>query len=179
MLAQLKKGFTLIELLIVIAIIALLAVVVLFILSPAQQLAKGRDAGRATTVSQLGESLAAYQTSRATAATPLPAEGSTWIDTLVTAGELGGTPALIANSAIATAPCGGALNQNNWCYDATATAPWDYVVYTRLEARINNLGASPSCAVASAWQVYSSANSGAGRYCGASAPTPGTTLTFY
>ena len=54
------KGFTLIELLIVIAILGVLAVVVLVAINPVQQLARTRDAGRKSSVAQIGHAVAAY-----------------------------------------------------------------------------------------------------------------------
>lgn len=55
-----KKGFTLIELLIVIGIIAVLAVVVLLTLNPAQLLAQARDSNRSSDLSTLSSALALY-----------------------------------------------------------------------------------------------------------------------
>lgn len=178
MLAQIKRvqrqGFTLLELLIVIAIIALLAVVIFFLLSPAQQLAKARDAGRASTVSQLAQAVEAYGSSRSTSTTPYPAEGATWVQTLVTAGEMGAVPSVITygtGSACTTNA------QNGWCYDATTAAGGGpFIVFTRLEALVNTTGAG--CA-SQGWQVYSSTLSRSGRYCKATEPAVGDSIVYY
>jgi len=83
-------GFTLIELLIVLAILGVLAVVVLIAINPTQQLAKGRDTGRKSSVTQLGRELASYFTARAI----FPRNNnctnmtSNWMDCLVAAGSL-------------------------------------------------------------------------------------------
>jgi len=187
MLAQLKRvskqGFTLLELLIVIAIIALLAVVIFFLLSPAEQLSKGRDAGRASTISQLGEAVEAYASSRSTSATPYPAEGAAWITTLVTAGEMGAVPGIITNTKT-TASCASGQMQSttDWCYDLTTVAPYYFVVFTKLEAKVNTTGVTPPCPYDRAFQVYSSIDSRSGRHCVAAVgntPAPGVALTFY
>ena len=47
-----RRGFTLIELLIVMAILGVLAVVVLVAINPIQQLARTRDTGRKSGVTQ-------------------------------------------------------------------------------------------------------------------------------
>lgn len=52
-----QKGFTLIELLVVIAIIGILAVAVLFSISPAETLKKSRDASRLQEITNLRKSL--------------------------------------------------------------------------------------------------------------------------
>ena len=84
-----KKGFTLIELLIVIAILGVLAVVVLLALNPVQQLARTRDSGRISAVTQLGHALEAFATSNNGTYVP---ENVTWITTLVNAGEIATVP---------------------------------------------------------------------------------------
>src|SRR5258708_27955796 len=88
-----KKGFTLIELLVVIAVLGVLAVVVIAAINPFQQLAKARDAGRQSVVSQLGQANIAYATGNAGS---YVAANATWITSLQTAGELNVIPAAIA-----------------------------------------------------------------------------------
>ena len=63
MTARIKRGFTLIELLIVMAILGVLAVVVLLAINPAEQLARTRDTGRVSAVTQMGHAVQAYDTS--------------------------------------------------------------------------------------------------------------------
>ncbi len=169
---KLKKGFTLIELLIVIAILGTLAVVVLIALNPVQQLARTRDAGRRSTVSQLGHAVEANATSRnGVYLTP----AATWVTALVTAGEIATAP----QNPTYSAP-GGAANcatnaQNGFCYNAYGAPLTRAIVYARLESAAEN----SKCPTAgnAAWAVYSTANSGGGILCtgGAEPGDPGAT----
>lgn len=172
---KMRKGFTLVELLIVIAILGVLAVVVLLALNPAQQLARTRDAGRISTVTQLGHALEAYSTSRNG---DFPVE-ATWLDDMVDAGEISQTPTMPDYSAPGNF---GACSENalggGFCYDASnpsGLAP--VVVYARLEAQANNSRCTG--AGEAAYAVYSSAQGRAGLVCAASNGEldPGT-LTF-
>ncbi len=72
-----RKGFTLIELLIVMAILGVLAVVVLVAINPVQQLARTRDAGRKSGVTQMGHALEAFYTSQGA---EYPDEAANWVD---------------------------------------------------------------------------------------------------
>lgn len=160
----LKKGFTLIELLIVIAILGVLAVVVLVAINPVQQLARTRDAGRKSTISQLGHSLQAYYTARNGT---YPTENTSWITAMVTAGEIASVPSAVPFS-VGTAPaCGTA--EFGWCYDYDATAG-NAVVSMGLESDIEQ----SKCASGNAYFVYSTADGRAGLVCSASAPAAGT-----
>lgn len=128
------EGFTLIELLIVIAILGVLAVVVLLALNPVQQLARTRDAGRISGVTQLGHAQEAFATSNNGTYTP---ENANWITALVTAGEISAVPGVVTYSIAGVAACG-TNAQNGYCYDATTAgggAP--VLVYARLEASSN------------------------------------------
>ncbi|OGM36948.1 hypothetical protein A3E41_05740, partial [Candidatus Woesebacteria bacterium RIFCSPHIGHO2_12_FULL_38_9] len=147
-------GFTLIELLIVLAILGVLAVVVLIAINPTQQLAKGRDTGRKSSVTQLGRELASYFTARAI----FPRNNnctnmtSNWMDCLVAAGslrEIVGPINYSANARCKTAggggsslcPCttgtGAGLQwgvQNDWCYVVQSALGDAAVVYAPLES---------------------------------------------
>jgi prepilin-type N-terminal cleavage/methylation domain-containing protein len=132
-------GFTLIELLIVIAILGVLAVVVLLALNPVQQLARTRDAGRISAVTQLGHSVEAYATSNNGV---YPLQNGTWITQLVNAGEIATVPAGINYSVAGSAVCANNAQPagNGFCYLTTGgagsgTAP--VLVYARLEAAAN------------------------------------------
>src|SRR5579864_7133508 len=83
-------GFTLIELLVVIAVLGVLAAVLLIAVNPQEQLARGRDSGRQSSIAQLGNALQAYYTANAGV---YMATSTTWETTLVTVGELKSTPA--------------------------------------------------------------------------------------
>jgi prepilin-type N-terminal cleavage/methylation domain-containing protein len=95
------KGFTLIELLIVIAILGVLAVVVLVAINPLEQLARTRDAGRISSVTQIGHAVSAYYTSQNAVYPPV----ATWNTALTTAGELSAIPGAITYSVSGTASC--------------------------------------------------------------------------
>lgn len=164
---NLKKGFTLVELLIVIAILGTLAVVVLIALNPIQQLARTRDSGRRSTVSQLGHAIEANATGRGGV---YLAPSGTWITDLVTAGEIANAP---QNPAYSVSGSSGACtlnSQNNFCYGTYATNT-RAIVYARLESAAEN--AKCSAANPAAWAVYSTANSGGGILCTGAGANPG------
>ncbi len=152
----LKRGFTLIELLIVIAILGVLAVVVLVAINPVQQLARTRDAGRISTVAQLGHSTEAYYTAH---------NGTypTAISVLVSSGEITTVPALV-NNTLTTPLCTTGLT-NGWCY-VTGGSPASFVLYSKLEADTNDsLNAAVGCDGAAATRAYAVYLSTAGRSC--------------
>lgn len=64
MINSLKKGFTLVELLIVIAVLAVLATAAVFILNPAELLARGRDSTRVSDLAVLNSAIKLYVTDR-------------------------------------------------------------------------------------------------------------------
>lgn len=177
-----RFGFTLVELLIVIAFIAVLAGVLLVAVNPVQQLAKARDTGRISAVSQIGRALEAYAANNNSV---YVAETPTWLDSLKTAGELSTTPSTIiyASTAIVSCTTGSLATggvQNQYCYRATGVTITDsaapVVAYTRLEATAN----ITKCAGAGPWNayfVYSSFDGKAGFVCftqaSATEPSPG------
>lgn len=59
---SLQSAFTLVELLVVIAVLGVLAASVLIAINPLEQLARGRDAGRISAVTQIGKAVQAYYT---------------------------------------------------------------------------------------------------------------------
>lgn len=132
----LSSGFTLIELLVVIAVMGVLATVVLVAVDPVEQFARAEDGNRKQIVNTLGNSLIQYYTLRQA----LPAEGATWLDSLVTSGELKTVP-----EAGPTA-CGGAGAgvDNNYCYNTDTGVPStavDAVVWVALESKADDLTA--------------------------------------
>lgn len=168
-----KKGFTLVELLIVIAILGTLAVVVLIALNPVQQLARTRDAGRDSSVAQMGHAMEARGTILGGQyPTTVSCPNATWVTAcLVTTGEINIVPANPAYSTDATLQrCGG---EGGWCYNSNSA---DFVIYTSAEAQSNTSqcsGGTPQ-----AYFVYSSASGRGGLWCGAAAPAPGVTTGF-
>lgn len=153
----LKKGFTLIELLIVIAILGVLAVVVLVAINPVQQLARTRDAGRISTVQQLGHSVEAYFVSHDGT---YPTDAA-WDTELVTSGDLSVFPGLVTNTL--TTAC----DADGWCYDGGTDS---FAIWSALEADTNlTTGACTTAA-------YTAYLSLAGRGCiGCTAPSATTT----
>lgn len=159
-----QTAFTLVELLIVIAILGTLAVVVLIALNPVQQLARTRDAGRRSTVSQLGHAIEAHATgNNGTYMTAAPG----WVTNLVNAGEIASVPQNSGYSApgVGSHPVGAdcIINaEGDFCYNAAGTPPNRAIVYARLEsASENDKCPDPEAA----WAVYSTANSGGGILC--------------
>lgn len=158
----LYKGFTLIELLIVMAILGVLAVVVLVAINPAEQLARTRDAGRSSAITQLGHAVQAYYTSRS----EYPPKASWGVD-IVAAGEMTAIPDAVVHADGATCGTSGAVN--DWCYDDQGTPITEVIIYTKLEStnntsRCTGVGELP-------YMLYSAALGRGGIVCSASEPT--------
>jgi prepilin-type N-terminal cleavage/methylation domain-containing protein len=160
-----KKGFTLIELLIVMAILGVLAVVVLVAINPAEQLARTRDAGRVSSVTQIGHGIQAYYTAH-NAVYP---GASTWGSALSTSGELNSVPGAIA-FADASTPCSTGAT-SGWCY---ATGATDTIVYTRLESK----SYGSKCSANTAWMLFSTTQGRGGTHCHAGEPVAATDYAF-
>lgn len=157
-----NKGFTLIELLIVMAILGVLAVVVLVAINPAEQLARTRDSGRFSSITQIGHSIQSYYTTRSEYPT-----ATTWDTDLTTAGELTTIPAEVVAADGATCTSNPV---EGWCYaDDGASPVLEAIVYTPLESTSNN----SKCPAASpvAWMMYSMALGKGGIVCTAAAAT--------
>lgn len=157
-----NKGFTLIELLIVIAILGVLAIVVLIAINPVQQLARTRDAGRKSGVTQVGHAVEAFYTSRS--AYP---NSTNWASIMTAAGELSAVPGSINYSAgTITTGCGTDMT-NGLCYKINGTTT-QAVVYSRLESETDRT----KCATGDVWFVYSTADGRGGIVCGTEASVP-------
>lgn len=159
----LQKGFTLIELLIVITILGVLAAVVIVAINPLEQLARSRDAGRVSSVGQLGHAMQAYVTNQGS--TTYPSPSATWQTTLQSSGEIQN----LVNVPAANPNCS-TFAQGNICYQ-TYNTNQDAVVWTILESKSNyaKAGCSGSQVPAVAW--ISSVGK-AGLTCVTSADTP-------
>jgi prepilin-type N-terminal cleavage/methylation domain-containing protein len=135
---KLSKGFTLIELLIVIAVIGVLAAVILVAIDPFEQLSRGRDAGRKTTIAQLGRALQAYYTN--SQAYPVTAgwTNSDATNVLVLSGDIrrvpvvSGWPAALGTLACSTGTFSTSIP--NVCYKVDSTSN-QAIVYTKMESR--------------------------------------------
>lgn len=150
-----SSGFTLIELLIVIAILGVLAVVVLVAINPVQQLARTRDAGRISSVSQLGRALQAVAASSPTGQFPAAAD---WYTSSGVLSQITQLPALVPNS------LGTLCNtnqQNGWCYVVNTTRT-SAVVYSNLESNANRSLCGTS---GNAWTAYHSSRGRGGIVC--------------
>lgn len=166
-----NKGFTLIELLVVIGILGILAAVLLTVLDPLEQLARGRDAGRITAVAQLSHAVDAYYTTNNNLYPDAAAAG--WQTVLIAAGEVknvAANPTYSANGTTGWA-CGVVANEGNYCYNNDGT---DAIVYVRAESK-SSLTKAGGCAVqADAWIVWDSLDGRTGLICSNLAPTVGT-----
>jgi len=165
-------GFTLIELLIVIAILGTLAVVVLLALNPVQQLARTRDAGRISGVTQLGHAVEAYATN--TGEYPRTfgtCTGGNWVGCLVDTAEINTAPSEIEDR-LNKAPCSQNVVNNTWCYavGTTAGGRLDAVVYAHLESQSNR----QKCTTGEPYAVYSTADGRGGIVCGVPSVGPQT-----
>lgn len=180
--SQKSKGFTLIELLIVIAILGVLAVVVLLALNPVQQLARTRDSGRISGITQLGHALEAYATSNngwypeADGTTP-GCTPQSWIGCLVGASEIATVPAGIGYSIGGINACASNVVSTTWCYLTTGNASdADYDIgpvlgFSRLEADANIRRCQNFNNTTNAYAVYHTGLGRGGIHCGNADPT--------
>lgn len=169
---NISKGFTLIELLIVIAVLGVLAAVVLVAIDPVQQLARGRDAGRKTSIGQMGRALQAYYTTHsdnpsvAQWTNPPPGSGNI----LVTSGEIKRFPVNPTYSGSGFDCITNIIV--GYCYDVGGPSN-EAVIYARLESKSEN----SKCPVAEpdAFYFFSSiaGRSGLGCFATGSEPGPG------
>lgn len=158
-----ETGFTLIEMIIVIAILGILAVVVITAINPAERQAQARDAGRKTTVLQLGHAAQSFGVANNG---NYPVE-STWAQDLVGYGDLATFPAGVAYAS--GAPCSNVVQpfeDPTFCYAYDATN--GFLVYSVAESQqsVNK------CTSTTPYFVFSSADSRGGTICSASEPTP-------
>lgn len=171
-----SKGFTLIELLIVIAVIGVLAAGILVAIDPVEQLARGRDSGRKSTLGQLGRALQAYYTANSVYPTVAQITNSPTTNVLILSGEIKTipNPPIMAT---ATA-CTGGSNVNGICYKVDAAGP-NIVVYSHMESKTER-NKAPACGtVVNTWFVYSSISGRAGTVCQAAEPNATSTFIFF
>jgi prepilin-type N-terminal cleavage/methylation domain-containing protein len=157
-----EKGFTLIELLIVIAVLGVLAGGILIAIDPIEQLARGRDSGRKSSVTQLGRAIQAYYASRG----QFPGDPTinTWDNDLESSGEVKNFPE--APTTVGTLACTGGNIFNRYCYKANAN---NFVVYTPVESD-SEISKNANCTANAAWYTYASNLGRAGLVCGTEPP---------
>ncbi len=175
-----KQGFTLIELLIVIAVLGVLAAVILVAINPLEQLARGRDSGRKSSVSQLGNAIQAYYTAQ-NGVYPV-ATASVWgTTTLKNAGEIKVMPqnpaaSYTANNASWGSCTSPAMIDSGFCYNTgnDGSGHPAGLIYIKMESGSE---ASKCGLAANTWYVWDSTVGQAGIYCNASEPTVTSTFT--
>lgn len=159
---KISKGFTLIELLIVIAVLGVLAAVVLVAIDPAEQLKRGRDAGRKSSVGQLGRAIQAFYTNAG--AYPTASQWTTAPNVLVTSGDLKTFP---SNPAYGTAGLNCTVNPfpagAPYCYVVGTLPPIEAITYARLESKSEINKCAPATPIP--WIVWSSVVGKAGLVC--------------
>lgn len=159
-----NSGFTLIELLIVIAILGVLAVVVLVAINPVEKLAQSRDAGRISSVTQLGHALESYYVSNDSG---YP-DASNWATDMVQSGDLSTFPAGIAY-AIEGNHCNTVVQPNidrTYCY--SVDVDYGAIVFARAEAVTH----TSKCPGEIAYFVFSTADGRGGTVCSSGELTP-------
>lgn len=174
--AQFQKGFTLIELLIVIAILGVLAVTILAVLNPPEQLARSRDAGRKSAIAQLGRSVQSYYTSQDSV---YPPQTAFWMTTGSTATSSNGlqstaeikSPPSNPTASGYTISCFTGALQNGYCYRTNST---DAIVYARAESNSEKTKAACSTGQIT-WIVWSSELGKTGLTCTTASTDPAIT----
>lgn len=127
-----QAGFTLVELLVVIAVLGVLAASVLIAINPLEQLARARDAGRQSTVSQLGKAVQAYYTANNAV---YPVGNTSWLTTLQGSSDIKTVPPENQVSGV-TASCASGFKQNGWCYYTAVVASGpEALVYSVSESK--------------------------------------------
>jgi prepilin-type N-terminal cleavage/methylation domain-containing protein len=174
-----EKGFTLIELLVVIAVLGILAVVVLIAIDPLEQMAKARDSGRLSGVTQVGHAMQAYYTSRS----EYPPADDQWGVALTDSGELSIIPSEIKFSVTTfndNSDCAANPINNTWCYDLNGDS--NAIIYSPLESKNKNSICQAIAADQYAYAVYSTADGRGGVVCelsgGVGAPSAAGELVF-
>lgn len=163
------RGFTLIELILVIAILGILAVVVLILINPIQMLSRSKDAGRKSTITQLGRSIQAYYTNNANTY-PDPSQ---WDQIIVNSSDIRSFPSGInyytVNNVTACQTNAKPDSLPSFCYDLDMVDQNGAIIFTKLEAQLERDKCTGN---GDTYFVYSTADSRAGTICSLVDPTP-------
>lgn len=127
-----EQGFTLIEIIVVIVLLGIVATAIIVGVNPIDKIARGRDAARKNSVSEIATAVQAYVATK----NQFLVGDNTWIESLVTSQELKRVPEAQTGSGYtacsATAPSGGSAGvQNGICYRTNNS---NAIIYTRLES---------------------------------------------
>lgn len=164
-----STGFTLIELIIVIAILGVLSIVVLVAINPSERLAQTRDAGRKSTVAQLGNAAQSYYVSNGS---NYPDE-ATWADDLLGYGEIASFPPGIKYPD-PNDHCNNVVQPGvdpTYCYDVDPIN--GFILFSVGESTQS----TNKCPSQTTYFVFSSADSKGGTICSTLEPTPWATGT--
>lgn len=163
------SAFTLIELLVVMAILGVLATVLLIAINPVEQLAKTRDTGRISSVTQLGRAVTSFYTTRIEAY-PDP---NLWNQEIVSAGELPIFPAGIVYGAYGITNCQANVQpavDPTYCYSLDESGSgFGAIVFSKLESKTQT---SKCTSVGDAYFVFSTADGRGGMICSSDDPSP-------
>jgi prepilin-type N-terminal cleavage/methylation domain-containing protein len=130
-----STGFTLIELIIVIGVLGLLAAAVLIAIDPIEQLTRGRDTGRKSSITQMGRAMEGYVAVYGNYVDPLVS--ADWIQALVDSGDLKLKP---KSPSIDDPHCTTNLD-NNFCYSTyipTGGTNTEALMWVALRSKLEN-----------------------------------------
>lgn len=164
---KIKKGFTLIEILLVLAILGIISVVALVLINPVERQAQARDAGRVSTVAQLGRVLQAYYAGNSS----YPGVAN-WAQDLVDSSEISSFPAGVVYSSYGVTGCTTYVQpatNPTYCYDLDTLGGNGFLVFARAESNTTN---SKCTSPQVAYYVFSSGDGRGGTICSETEPTP-------
>jgi prepilin-type N-terminal cleavage/methylation domain-containing protein len=163
------RGFTLIELIITMVILGIVSTVVLVTINPIQKFAATRDAGRTSTVTQIGHAVGFYMTSHEGSAPP----EASWDVALIQSGDLRIMPTNPNYSVNGATPCQIQVRGGGYCYDATdAQGMLPIIVFARLESDSSRAKCASMTDIP--WAVFSTADARGGIVCTTDSDNPPT-----
>lgn len=176
-----NKGFTLIELIIVIGVLGVLAAALLVAIDPIEQLKRGRDAGRLSSVTQLGRAIQTYVAGQGSNVYPGSAQGfsaTSWQTVLGPTGSgdiknvIPATPNPTIDCAAGTSGFFSIEPVHGFCYWQSVTSyPNDFVVWIQAESKTAKSKITGGCA-STVWAAYVGSLGRAGYECFASGVNP-------